>query len=293
MKPVVRLVGEDAEVRAIGREAVQALQRGAGASDLFAALRDLHRHRRQLVATRAASRPAARAVVQGNRAAGPARAWRAIWSTLVVAGLLGALVLVVEFGPADRKNAFSEPRESAAIALVAGLAAGLLLLVVALVPVPDARSGAVGGLGAVLIALIAAGILVYRLVVGASDRRGFTGADLRWWIPMAGVVVLLLIAVALRCDLARRRGRPAPVARTSAPRPDDGLRELRRTAERLAATKLTAEVRQDWQKRLERLADKGWPAATIAQAEAMTPAAWLAWLSYDGEIEVRSVLPRA
>ncbi|ATY12359.1 hypothetical protein CU254_19215 [Amycolatopsis sp. AA4] len=287
MKPVVRLLGEDAQVRAVGREAVQALQRSAGASDLFAEARDLHRRRRQQLAARAA-----RAVTPADHATGSARAWRVIWSTLVVAGLLGTLVLAVEFGPADRKNAFSEPRESAAIALVAGLAAGLFLVVVALMPVPDARSGAVGGLGAVLIALITAGILVYRLVVGASDRRGFTGEDLRWWSPMAAVVVLLLIVVAVRCDLARRRGRPAPVARSSATRSDAVLRELRRTAERLAATKLTVEVQQDWQKRLERLAEKGWPEATIAQAKAMTPAAWLAWLSYDGEIEIRSVLPR-
>jgi len=51
-------------------------------------------------------------------------------------------------------------------------------------------------------------------------------------------------------------------------------------------------VQQDWQRRLDRLAEKDTSSATIAQARTMTPAAWLAWLGYDGEIEIRSVLPR-
>jgi len=52
-------------------------------------------------------------------------------------------------------------------------------------------------------------------------------------------------------------------------------------------------MQQDWQRRLDRLAEKGASSATIAQARTMTPSAWLAWLGYDGEIEIRSVLPRS
>lgn len=294
MKPVVRLLGEDAEVRAVGREAVQALQDTDGASDLFAAVGDLHRRRRQQVAARAASASRARAVATAERAPQTsARVWRWIWAALVAAGLIAALVLVVEFGPADRKNAFSDPQLSATIALIAGAAAAALLLAVVLLPVPDARSGAVGGLGAALVALIAAGILVYRLIVGVEDLRGLSAADLRWWIPFAAGILLLLVVVALRGALARRKGASVPPPVAPAERGDDALRELRRIAERLAATKASAAVQQDWQRRLDRLAEKGAPPATISQARTMTPSAWLAWLGYDGEIEIRSVLPRS
>lgn len=292
MKPVVRLAGDDPEVRAVGREAVQALQGSDGASEVFAAVGDLHRRRRQQVAARAASAPRARVVTTAEAAPkASARVWRGIWAALVTVGLIAALVLVVEFGPADRKNAFSDPQLSAVIALIAGAVAAALLLVVVLLPVPDARSGAVGGLGAALVALIAAGILVYRLVVGVGDRRGFSDAELRWWIPFAGGILLLLVVFALRGALARRKGSaPQPGA---APRGrDDALRDLRRTAERLAATKPPAAVQQDWQRRLDRLAGTGASPEMIAQAKAMTPVAWLAWLGYDGEIDIRSVLPR-
>lgn len=137
MKPVVRLLGDDADVRAVGCVAVEALHCDPGASDLFAAVSDLHRRRRQQIAARASSARAARTVAAGESAtATTSGAWRAAWATLVTLGLLAALVLVVEFGPADRKNAFSDPQLSATIALIAGVAAAVLLVVVALVPVP-------------------------------------------------------------------------------------------------------------------------------------------------------------
>ncbi|MBO1741459.1 hypothetical protein [Leifsonia sp. TF02-11] len=294
MKPVVRLLGDDADVRAVGREAVQALKGADSAPALFGAVAELHGRRRQQVVARAASARSAQVLAAPGRAAAPARAWRVIWAALVTTGLLAALLLVIEFGPTDRKNAFSDPQLSATIALVAGAVAGMVLLIVALVPIPDARSGVVGGLSAALIALIAAGILIYRLIVGTGDRRGFSAEDLRWWIPLVAAILVLLVVVAVRGGLARRRGPAVPDAR---PAPsggrDDGLRELRRTAERLAATASPAAVQQDWRTRLDRLAASGASAETIAQAETLTPAAWLAWMGYDGEIEIRSVLPRS
>lgn len=295
MKPVVRLHGADADVRAVGREAVQALRGAEDAPALFAAVGDLHRRRRQQVSARASSAPAARKTPNADRVS-PAhsRAWRVVWSSLVAAGLLAALVLAVEFGPADRKNAFSDPRLSVGIALVAAAAAGLLLLVAALLPVPDARSGAVGGLSAALIAVITGGILLYRLVVGVGDRRGLPAEALRWWIPVTAAILVLLIIVALRGEFARRRGRAlTPPASTAEPDGADApVRDLRRTAESIAATKPSPAQQQDWQRRLDRLAEAGTSPETIAQAKALTPAAWLAWMGYDGEIEIRSVLPR-
>lgn len=90
-----------------------------------------------------------------------------------------------------------------------------------------------------------------------------------------------------------RRRRSILQSAAPAERRDDALRELRRIAERLAVTKASAAMQQDWQRRLDRLAEKGASSATIAQARTMTPSAWLAWLGYDGEIEIRSVLPRS
>lgn len=147
-------------------------------------------------------------------------------------------------------------------------------------------------MSAALVALIAAGILVYRLVVGVDDRRGFATTDLRWWIPWTAGILLLLIIVALRGEFARRRGTGAPAPENAALGRDDVLRELRGTAERIAATKSSTAVQQDWQSKLDRLGEREVSSVTVSQAKSMTAAAWLAWLGYDGEIEVRSVLPR-
>lgn len=75
---------------------------------------------------------------------------------------------------------------------------------------PDQKSARTGETVAVLVGMICGGILVFRLVVGGSDDRGFDQQDLAAWLPMTAVSVLLIIGIAVRSDLVRRRlGEPA------------------------------------------------------------------------------------
>jgi len=48
----------------------------------------------------------------------------------------------------------------------------------------------------------------------------------------------------------------------------------------------------EWTRRLDALAAAGIDAATVAQARTLAPAAWVAWLAYDGEIDIAGVIPR-
>lgn len=43
---------------------------------------------------------------------------------------------------------------------------------------------------------------------------------------------------------------------------------------------------------IDGLARRGIAPACLAQARAMTPAAWLAWMAYDGERDLRGIVPR-
>lgn len=47
-----------------------------------------------------------------------------------------------------------------------------------------------------------------------------------------------------------------------------------------------------WQDRLDALQTRGVDAAAVRQARTMTPASWLVWLAYDGEIGISDVIRR-
>jgi hypothetical protein len=136
--------------------------------------------------------------------------YRTVWGVLLGIGLVAALVQAVMLGPADRKNAFTDPSTALAIALVAGVIAIPMLLIVWVLRVPDQKSARTGETVAVLVGLICGGILVFRLVVGGSDDRGFDQQDLVAWLVMTAVSVLSIVGIAIRSDLVRRRlGEPA------------------------------------------------------------------------------------
>lgn len=42
-------------------------------------------------------------------------------------------------------------------------------------------------------------------VVGTGDNRGFTARDLSRWLPMEALTMILLVVLAARCNLVRRR----------------------------------------------------------------------------------------
>lgn len=220
-------------------------------------------------------------------------AYRAFWGVVLGIGLVAALVGAVTLGLADRKNAFSDPATSLSLALAAGTVAAAALLVVLLLRVPDPASARTGEASSVVVGLLCAGILVFRLVAGTSDDRGFTPSDLAVWLPLTAVVVLLIVGIVIRTDPVRRQA-VAPSRRGRAPSGTDAVRQLRRDAEWAASVmKPDPSMMALWLSRLDAAAERGVDPAAVAQARTLTPAAWLAWLAYDGERDIAGVVPRS
>lgn len=290
MKPVVRLAGDDASVSAVAKEAVEVLRaQPQAASALFSRLWNLHQRRRRFVSASAAPAIAV--------AAAPARArssagYRAVWGTLLGLGLTAALTSAVMLGPSDRRNAFMNPELAMSTAVIAGAIAIPVLLITLLLKVPDVRSARIGETFSVLVGLLCVAMLVVRLILGTGDDRGFTPDDLAIWLPMTAVIALLIAGVAIRSDLVRRQdAAPSTGAQTSVD-PGD-LRQMRRDAEWAASSSSpTPTDKAEWSRRLDTLASAGIDATTIAQARTLAPAAWVAWLAYDGEIDIAGVIPR-
>ncbi|WP_146008176.1 hypothetical protein [Microbacterium aurantiacum] len=219
-------------------------------------------------------------------------AYRVLWATLLAVGLTAALTAAVMLGPAGRKNTFVSADLAVAVAIPAAAVAIAILLVALLLRVPDARKAAGAETMAVLVGVPVLGILVFRVVAGVSDERGFASETLLWWIPAMVVITLLLLGIAVRNDVVRRSEARNPVSRRPVMASSVDRDELRRAAESLAALPTTSATREHWNASLTTLERRDLPSETIAQARAMTPAAWLAWICYDGEIDVSGVMPR-
>ncbi|MFJ4253637.1 hypothetical protein [Microbacterium sp. NPDC090003] len=195
-------------------------------------------------------------------------------------------------GPPGRKNAYMDPELAMSTALIAGAVAIPVLLIAFLLRVPDVQSARVGETSSVLVGMLCVAMLAIRLVLGTGDDRGFRAEDLAIWLPMTAVIALLIAGVTIRSDLVRRRdAAPSTGARASVD-PGD-LRQMRRDAEWAASSSSpTATDKAVWSRRLDALASAGIDATTIAQARTLAPAAWVAWLAYDGEIDIAGVIPR-
>jgi hypothetical protein len=290
MKPVVRLSGDDETVTAVANEAVEVLRaQPQAASALFSRLWNLHQRRRRFVSASAA--PAIATASAPPRAQSSA-GYLAVWGTLLGLGLTAALTSAVMLGPSDRRNAFTDPELAVSTAVVAGVIAIPVLLVALLLRVPDVRSARIGETSAVMVGLLCAALLVTRLLLGTGDDRGFTPEDLAIWLPMTAATTLLIAGVAIRSDRVRRQDAAlTPRARASVD-PGD-LRQMRRDAEWAASSSSpTPSDNAEWTRRLDALAAAGIDTTTIAQARTLAPAAWVAWLAYDGEIDIAGVIPR-
>lgn len=246
MKSAVRLTGDDSDVTTIAAEAVRVLRADPQtAAALFHRLWDLHGRRRRFVARASvradAASPGAPKPVSTPV---PAAAYRALWGALLGVGLAAALTSAVMLGPADRKNAFTDPALALSVAHIAGTIAIPLLLIALILRVPDPRSARVGVTLSVLVGSVCAGILVFRVVAGGSDDRGFGAQDVAVWMPMTAVSVLLIAAIAVRCDLARR----TVVATARHPRSTrDAAREMLREAEWIASSgRGSAQLDAEW-----------------------------------------------
>ncbi|MFE6736620.1 hypothetical protein [Microbacterium sp. NPDC057650] len=291
MRTDVRLAGTDAAVRAVAREAVDLLRRAQGSAALFGGLWNLHHSRRRFLASARTAEQLPAPDAAGGRHSG--RTYRVIWGILLGIGLAGAVAAASMLGPPDRKNRYTDVDSAFVVAVVGAAVALLFLLVVLLLRVPDPRAAEGAEMVAVVTGILCVVILAFRLVAGTGDGRGFGTDDLAIWIPMMTGIVLLLGGIALRCDPVRRQARPPHPVRASAPSAKAG-EELRRRAEHLAVSvRSDAAADAEWMTRLDVLAIRGIDAESVAQARTMTPAAWLAWLAYDGEIDMSGVVPRS
>lgn len=282
----VRLNGTDGDVIAVARAAARVIRPDRDARRaLFPQLVGLHHDRRRLLASESNPPPPGRST--------SARLRSAIWGALLGSGLVAALTAAVMLGPPGRKNAYSSADLAMAVAVPAATIAIPLLLLVLFLPVPRGEAARYGTVTTVTVAVVVAGILVFRFLVGTGDSRGFSPEQVAAWLRLTAVILLVLVALSWRLDVARRRG-----AGDTAPRPGvvpGTARHLRRTAERLADIRSdrTAEARSDWSRRLARLEKTGVDPGTVEQARTMSPAAWLTWTFYDGEIDVTDVLPKS
>ena len=279
-------------MRAVAREAVAVLQSGDADAELFGRFLSLNDQRKRVVAAAQASgTPAVRTFSESaKRTRG--RVYRVLWSALLVIGLTAALTTAVMLGPPGRRNAFVSADLAVAVAIPAAATAVAVLFIALLLRAPDARTARGAETIAIVVGVPVVGILVLRAVVGVSDERGFASGTLRWWIPAMVVVALVLFGITVRSDRVRRAGEGRPFSKRPVASPSVDRTDLRRTAEDLAASRTTRATRELWNIRLANLARRSIPSETVAQARTMTPAAWLAWLYYDGEIDVSGVMPR-
>ncbi|WP_143034041.1 hypothetical protein [Paramicrobacterium humi] len=259
-----RLQGGDGEVRAVAREALAVLRRDdARAGGILSGIERLARARR-VTPTRGG----------------------AVFFTLLGIGLVAAVVSGALAGPPG-KRIMIDPATAVPALMAAGIVA-VLALAAALArgihrPVPSDA----GVILSVIVALIVAGIAVYRLVVGPSGgTAALPPSAYVLWLAGAAVIVMELVVIA---GVLRRavRSRDAAFARG---RPD---REpsLRAQAEELAQKDraLSVRTRADWEAALAEL--QSVPTATIEQARLLGPIGWLAWAAYGRRIDPTELAP--
>lgn len=290
---VVRLTGHDEDVVAVAKAAARAVDEH---DDLrravFPAMSGLRRDRRAyLNAEVIASRPPEPGVTRAS-------AWTVVWGVLLGVALGAALLSFASFGPSGRKNRFIDPETAVAVGMPALWIALAAALVVLVVPVPRGQAARVGTGTTVIVGIMLAAILGFRLVFGGSDDRGFTESQLVPWLGGGAALLLVLGLLAWRLDRRRRalRGvREPQVRRDRRLRRDEGRRLRRRAVELAAKDPGSAPARtalaEDWTGRLDRLARQGVNADTVAQARTLTPVAWLAWTYYDGDLDTDDITP--
>ena len=158
----------------------------------------------------AAGAKAAVAAAGGQRGSvwGPrGTARRVTWITLLAVGLSAGLSSVVMFGPSDRKNAFTAAGDATAVAVVAGQIAVPALLAALLIRVVHARAVAGGEVLVTLTGILCGVLVTFRLAIGGDDSRGFSSEQVREWAPYGVLIVLLMAAIAIRCEVMRRTER--------------------------------------------------------------------------------------
>ncbi|GAB3618689.1 hypothetical protein GCM10027416_32460 [Okibacterium endophyticum] len=294
MTGVIRLQGEDSDVIAVAQAAAKTIAADRDVRrSLFLQLWNLHSGRRQLAAPGVSVEGAAPI---SSPASESSRAWQGTWGALLGIGLTAAMTAAVMFGPAGRRNTYISAELAFAVATPAAIIAAVLLVALLLLPVPRGQAARYGTVCTVIVAIVVAVMLAFRIFAGESDSRGFTLEQVALWTPVTSAIFLLLLLVSLRFDVIRRRTAEVddrPGARELSRVRVSRTRDLRRTAERLARGEQgrAAEGSADWLSRLDRLEARGVDARTIAQARTLTPTAWLTWVFYDGDIDVSEILP--
>ncbi|MFC7430413.1 hypothetical protein ACFQQF_02140 [Agrococcus sp. GCM10030264] len=129
-------------------------------------------------------------------------------------GITAALVAGVAVAPPSRRNDAISADTAWSFGVPAWITAVVLLAVIVAVPVPARHRVAAAQAGqvvAIVVGLLLTGFLLWRLVVGADDDRGFSTAQVQAASAGLGVLVALLATFVLRCRriLAPERARRA------------------------------------------------------------------------------------
>lgn len=147
-------------------------------------------------------------------APGHGRLAHAAWTAAASVGLTAALVAGVAVAPPSRRHDGISAETAWSFGVPAWIAAVALLAVVVAVPVPARHRLAAAHAGhvvAIVVGLLLSAFLLWRLVVGAADARGFSPAQVQAACVGLAVLVALLATFVLRCRriLAPERARRA------------------------------------------------------------------------------------
>ena len=135
------------------------------------------------------------------------------WIVATSTGLTATLVAGVMVAPPSRRNDGVPPDLAWGVGVPCWVVAVVLLVVLVVVPIPSSLRGdgaAAGQVCAIVVGILLTGFLVWRLVVGADDDRGFTPEQVGLAVPGLGVLLALLAAFGMRC---RRASAPDRIRR--------------------------------------------------------------------------------
>lgn len=133
------------------------------------------------------------------------RAYAGLWGTMFGLVLVAAVTSTAMMGPPGRRSHL-DAELAEAVANPASVGALVLGVLVVLLPLPSGRSfAAATETLAITVLVLVAAVVAYRAVVGADDDRRFDAGTVEAWLLKAVGILLVLTALAVRADLARRR----------------------------------------------------------------------------------------
>lgn len=127
------------------------------------------------------------------------------WIVAASTGLTATLVAGVMVAPPSRRNDAVPPELAWGVGVPCWVVAVVLLAVLVAVPIPASlrvHGAEAGQASAIVVGILLTWFLIWRVVVGADDDRGFTPEQARLAVPGLGVLLALLAGFGVRCRRA-------------------------------------------------------------------------------------------